>query len=261
MANQIVGYVMGPYGPQPVMRPVGGRRNWGRHSGRRVYGGMVPMMPGSHVHGYVMGQDGQPVPLLSPAGIPQALYAGGYPGGCAPACAPPPQFADQAQCPTPPGYTPGIAVPIPAWRGGMLAPGLPAPQEGQVVLPLRALTTDTFTFAGGLQTLTFQGRPQKPFKANRLIVVASHIPAAPGGPTTPAKVLGKVYVGTDPQQATLSNMQLEAIGAPTAFGTDLEFVQAEPGVDFNIDAILSIPLAIDGETVQVNIDAIGRWIS
>lgn len=258
---------------------------YGRY-GSHVLGVGYPYPGGGAIHGrrrrrvhgqYVIGQGGQIIPVSSPLAPAQG---GGFsmlniPGALMPAQGTPqammvPQAAmmhpamidDGSGCMTPPGYTPAITVPVPSWRGpgSMLAPGLPAPGEGHVPLPLNPETTGTFT-VGGASVLTFSGKPQKPFKTTRLVVVASHVPAVAGGPTTPARVLGQIFVGTDLQQAELGNIDLETLGAANAFDTWLSFVQAEPGVLIRIQAALSTPLLIAGESVVVNMAALGHWVS
>lgn len=269
MNQHVLGYVMGPYGWQPVHGPAvmgRGRRRYGR---RGMNG--VGYSPGRGHDPYSLGQ--APIqftpemaamaPAMTPAGM--ALPMGMMQPNCMPMCPPPPMTAVdyQGDCPTPQGYTPAISVPVAPWRNTMLAPGLNAPQEGKVPLGIRPVTTNIFTVASSVGRLNFTARPQKPYRPTRLLVSVAHNPdpAVPGGPTTQAFLVGKVYVGTDPQQGSLDDLTLETIGAPTAFGTGQVMIQAEPGVDFTIDCGLSNALVVPNETVVVRLDFMGDWVS
>jgi len=251
---------------------------------------------GSGVHGYVMGGGrrygsrrgvvGQASPYLPMGGMsPEEAdrvahafmqgQAAAFGGAQAQAMAPfagTPQFAPQrmvmvpqpqmvtSDCDSPQGYTPPQSFLRPPWRGNMLAPGLEAPGEGHVPLPLTGTAGGLFTFAAQAPQV-FTARPQKPYKGTRLICIASHIPAVPGGPTTPARVQGQIFVGTDPQQGQLGQLDLESLGAPTAFDTWLSCNQAEPGVEIQVQSSLSTPLLIAGESILVNMYFIGHWVS
>jgi hypothetical protein len=135
---------------------------------------------------------------------------------------------------------PGHAVPAfpsPSWRP-MNAPGNPPIGEGHVPLPLNA---ETFggqwggtTGAAAGTSIIFSGRPQKPFKPARLLVRGTKT-----GGTATGTLIGQVFVGTDLQQGELGNLDLESIGAATAFDTWISFKQAEPGVWIRAQATLT----------------------
>lgn len=167
-----------------------------------------------------------------------------------------------ANCDMPPqpGYTPGMSFRVPGWRGNMLAPGVPSPGEGLVPLPMTGAANGLFV-QGGLTTQIFNALTQNPFKPVRLMFIVTHLPAVAGGPTTQARVQGQIFVGTKPQQSALGQIDLESLGAPTAFGTDIDFDQAEPGVGVQLQTSLSTPLTIPGETILVNAYFLGRNVS
>lgn len=260
--QHVLGYVMGPYGPVAVHANGMHGRRYGR---RRMHG--VGYSPGRPHDPYSLGQTMAPQfdpalqAAIAPAMVAPQMFG---PQNCYQPCPPPGPAVDYSGlCPTPPGYTPAISVPQAPWRGTMLAPGLNAPQEGKVPLGIRQVTTNIFTVASSVGRLNFTARPQKPYRPTRLLVSVAHNPdpAIPGGPTTQAFLVGKVYVGTDPQQGSLDDLTLETIGAPTAFGTGQVMIQAEPGVDFTIDVGLSNPLVVPNETVVVRLDFMGDWVS
>lgn len=183
------------------------------------------------------------------------------------------------------GYNPGIgyvaggyvvgAEPVPAmlavhpppapaahsapWRP-MMAPGNPPLGEGHVPLPLNPESfggswggTGT-AFAPSGTTITFSARPQKPFKSTRLLVNSTKVGASAVG-----RLIGEVFVGTDLQQGELGNIDLESIGAATAFDTWISFKQAEPGVWIRVQATLTaFPTGTDFETF--NLMVIGHFL-
>lgn len=180
--------------------------------------GMVPY----GVHGYVAGPEevgaGFGMPMFNRPGL-----------GMVPVQAPPP--------PT---------IQSPPWRP-MVAPGTPPVGEGHVPMPLNPETFGGTWGAGGAAagaTITFSGRPQKPFKPTRLLISATK-----SGATAVGRLIGQVFVGTDLQQGELGNIDLETLGAGGAFDTWISFKQVEPGVWLRMQATLSaFPTAPDFET-------------
>lgn len=103
-------------------------------------------------------------------------------------------------------------------------------------------------------TIIFSARPQKPFKTSRIVVRG-----AKSGATAIGNLIGQVFVGTDLQQAELGNIDLESIGAATAFDTWLSLKQAEPGVWIRVQATLSsFPTGTDFEIYTIS--AIGHFL-
>ena len=60
---------------------------------------------------------------------------------------------------------PQVQLTQPGWRRGQLAPGVIAPDQGLLPLPM-----GSFTYNLGNQINTFQGQLQKPFRGERLLV-------------------------------------------------------------------------------------------
>jgi hypothetical protein len=156
------------------------------------------------------------------------------------------------------GAPPPVATSAP-WRA-MMAPGSPPLGEGHVPMPLNP---ETFggswgnTPGGGAPagtTITFSARPQKPFKAARLLINGTK-----SGATAIGRLVGQTFVGTDLQQGELGNIDLESLGAATAFDTWISFKQAEPGVWLRVQATLTAyPTGTDFETYTVT--AIGHYL-
>jgi hypothetical protein len=184
------------------------------------------------MHGYVAGADAPPHPAMLHPAHHHAMPVHG---------APPP-----------------VATSAP-WRA-MMAPGSPPLGEGHVPMPLNP---ETFggswgnTTGGGAPagtTITFSARPQKPFKAARLLINGTK-----SGATAIGRLVGQTFVGTDLQQGELGNIDLESLGAATAFDTWISFKQAEPGVWLRVQATLTAyPTGTDFETYTVT--AIGHYL-
>ncbi len=141
------------------------------------------------------------------------------------------------------GHGADISVHKPDWRHGELAPGVNAPQGGQVPLPLNPLSQGgVFSVAAGLSSITFEGKLQKPYRAERLM--ASTVRT---GATATARCLGQIFVGVDLNQAQLQGVDLEVLGAPTAFDTRMKLMQAPLGVSISILVTLfgSVPSGSD----------------
>lgn len=119
------------------------------------------------------------------------------------------------------------------WRGGELAPGVQAPGEGMVILPMTAQQNGG-TFTAVVTSITWQGQLQKPFRSERFLISVVRT-----GATAVGRILGQIFVGTDLQGAEIAGFDLELIGAPTAFGTRLTLLQAPPGVLVRVPAVLS----------------------
>ena len=123
-----------------------------------------------------------------------------------------------------------IQVSKPHWRHGELAPGVNAPQSGQVPLPLNPLSQGgIFSVAAGVGSITYEGKLQKPFQAERLL--ASTVRT---GATATARCIGQIFVGVDLNQAQLQGVDVEVLGAPTAFDTRMRLMQAPPGVAISV---------------------------
>lgn len=157
----------------------------------------------------------------------------------------------------PGGFMP-MGLPLqgpPGWRTPQLAPGVMAPFEGLVPLQLIPdLNGGILTAA--FPTITFTGRPQKPFRGQR--VVATIDRSAGAGAVQP-RIIGGITVGTDLQAVSRGNTSL-AIFQTTAFGVELVLTPSGPGIDIVIP--VSSPVAVPaGESVTISIEILGRYIA
>jgi hypothetical protein len=157
-----------------------------------------------------------------------------------------------------PGAPPGQMVRVPrrpGWRHGQWAPGVNAPQEGQVPLQMTpSLNNGVFTAA--VTTITFTGRLQKPYRAERLIVTSSPIGTSAQG----LQILGQIFVGVDLQQATTQAVNLTALGANTAFGVRMTLQQAPPGVEISMTTTVFPAPPTGTDSLGITILWLGRII-
>jgi len=140
-----------------------------------------------------------------------------------------------------------VRVTKPRWRRSQLAPGVIAPDQGMLSLPL-----GFFTFTAAAQAHTFVGQTQKPFRGERLLVSTVR-----DGTTATGIILGQLFVGTDMQQLDVQSFDLEQIGAPGAFGVRLSMKPAQPGVIISIPTTLSVVLT-STDTIQCSVQLLGR---
>lgn len=142
---------------------------------------------------------------------------------------------------------PTVHLTKPGWRSSQLAPGVIAPDQGLLPLPL-----GNVTFALAQQTFTFQGQVQKPFRGERLLVTTVRTGASATG-----RLLGQIFVGSDLAALDVPPVDLEQIGSPQAFGVRLTMKPAQPGVFIRIVTALSSALA-GTDTIFATIQLLGR---
>lgn len=142
----------------------------------------------------------------------------------------------------------------PSWRQGELAPGVNAPQSGQVPLPMNPLSAGG-VFSATVSTITYEGKLQKPYQAERLM--ASTVRT---GASATARCIGQIFVGVDLNQAQLQGVDLEALGAPTAFDTRMRLMQAPPGVAISILASLFGSAPTGTDTIGLTMFFLGEVI-
>lgn len=164
--------------------------------------------------------------------------------------------ADAAPAPPRPAARGGHRLmrlpPKPEWRA-QLAPGVIQPDEGMLPLPL-AGTGGTNTFTATLNTITFQGSLQKPFRGERPLVSTVRT-----GTTATGRLITLPFVGTDLQLADINGIDIELIGQAGAFGTRMTMKAAEPGVLIRFQITLSTALT-GTDTVQAQIMLLGRVV-
>lgn len=144
---------------------------------------------------------------------------------------------------------PMVQLSKPQWRGGQLAPGVIAPDQGMLPLPM-----GNFTFSAAAQTNTFSGQIQKPFRGERFLVTTVRTGASAVG-----RILGQPFVGTDLALLDISPIDIEQIGSPQAFGVRLTMKPAQPGVFIRLVCTLSTALA-GTDTIFASIQLLGRNI-
>jgi hypothetical protein len=146
----------------------------------------------------------------------------------------------------------------PHWRGGEMAPGVNLPLSGQVPLPLIPLQGNG-VFSTTNPVITFEGKLQKPYQAERLLTVATR--SNVGGSASLVQVVGQIFVGVDLNQAQLQPVNLEVLGAGNSFDTRMRLFQAPPGVIVSILASLFPTGSISGtDSVAVTLMFLGEVI-
>lgn len=146
----------------------------------------------------------------------------------------------------------GVSVRKPNWRRSQLAPGVIAPDQGLLVLPLAGTVGNQFTAA--INQITFQGQLQKPFRGERLLVTTVRTGASAVG-----RLSSLLWVGTDLQQIEIQGFDAEQIGAPGAFGVRLAIKPAQPGVFIRLVSTLTAVLA-GADTIDATVSILGRAV-
>jgi hypothetical protein len=141
----------------------------------------------------------------------------------------------------------------PNWRKNQVAPGVQAPSEGMVPLPLGG--TPSMTFSATVPNITFRGQVQEPFRPERLLCSVVRTGASAATP----RVMGQLFVGTKLQQAQIAAFDIELVGTANAFGVRLTCQQVEPGVFVDLQCTLTAALA-GADTVLVSPLFLGRVI-
>lgn len=139
----------------------------------------------------------------------------------------------------------------PPWRRTQIAPGVIAPDQGLLTLPMNG-AGGTNTFTAAIPSITFQGQLQKPFRGERLLVSVIRT-----GTSATGRLLGQLFVGTDLQQLDIAGVDIEQIGTPNAFGVRLTMKPAQPGVFIRIVTTLSSALA-GTDTIFASVQLLGR---
>lgn len=142
-----------------------------------------------------------------------------------------------------------VAVHKPDWRQSQLAPGVIAPDQGLLTLPM-----GTFTYTATAQTNTFVGQVQKPFRGERWLIRVVRT-----GTTATGTILAQLFVGSDLAQLDVASVDLEALANPNAFGVRLTMKPAQPGVFIRAVTTLSVVLTTT-DTIQVTLQLLGRNI-
>ena len=147
-----------------------------------------------------------------------------------------------------------VHVNKPSWRDGQLAPGVEAPGEGYVPVGL-VPQAGGGTFLAALQAIDFVGRNQKPYQARRLLVATVRT-----GATAVGRLLAKMFVGTDLMMGTLQAIDIELLGAATAFDTVMHFMQAPPGVEITVSVAIAGTALANADTIFASLQFLGHII-
>lgn len=148
-----------------------------------------------------------------------------------------------------------VRVRRPDWREGQLAPGVEVPDEGMVPLGMKPDSGSPLgTFSATLSFITWIGRMQKPYRAERLLVSVVRT-----GTTAVGRLLGQFFVGVDLNQGTVAGVDIELYGAVTGFGTRLTLLQAPPGVEITVPVTLSSALT-GTDTIFATLQWSGRIV-
>lgn len=144
---------------------------------------------------------------------------------------------------------PVIQLEKPDWRQGQLAPGVIAPDQGLLTLPM-----GNFTFTASAQTNTFSGQVQKPFRGERFLMRVVRT-----GTTSTGTILAQLFVGTDLAMLDVAPVDLESLADPQAFGVRLTMKPAQPGVFIRALCTLDTVLTTT-DTIKVSLQLLGRNI-
>lgn len=144
---------------------------------------------------------------------------------------------------------PTVQLEKPDWRQGQLAPGVIAPDQGLLTLPM-----GSFTFTASAQTNTFSGQVQKPFRGERFLIRVVRT-----GTTATGTILAQLFVGTDLAMLDVAPVDLESLGNPQAFGVRLTMKPAQPGVFIRALCTLDTVLT-SSDTIKVSLQLLGRNI-
>ena len=142
-----------------------------------------------------------------------------------------------------------VQVQKPGWRQGQLAPGVIAPDQGLLTLPM-----GNFTYTASAQTNTFQGQVQKPFRGERWLTRVVRT-----GTTATGTILAQLFVGTDLAMLDVAPVDLESLANPQAFGVRLTMKPAQPGVFIRAVTTLDTVLTTT-DTIKVSLQLLGRNI-
>ena len=142
----------------------------------------------------------------------------------------------------------------PPWRQPQAAPGVMQPYEGLVRLPFTPSVANG-VYPGGSVAWAFTGKPQKPWRGERMIAIVTRSVGA----AAIVPLLQFSSVGIDPQQAGNGLSPLEAY-APGSFGVRECWAPSQPGIDVTISGIFSAAVPV-GEFVTLALDVRGRIIA
>lgn len=157
------------------------------------------------------------------------------------------------------GGNPGMMLPHgapnPPWFQSAF--GVSPNTEQMHILPLTPQANNGI-FSATVATISYQARPQRPFRGERPLVTMQATGTTSVG-VQPFSTL--ITVGVIPQQVEIGNIPI-SLWAPTAFGVRLAMTDAAPGVLINFPVQLPTPNPITTtDTLFVQISLIGRVLA
>ncbi len=153
--------------------------------------------------------------------------------------------------------------PKPRWRRGEVAPGIQAPREG---LELLTMTPDNgdgiVTVANQNNPILWTAKPQRPFRAERLIALIARGPDTTSGAVPTAFVTSDgIFVGTALQQLTRGGRFNLEMFSPTAFGVRMSLAPAAPGIDITLTTAVTGAALTGDQTIAVSLQFLGRSLA
>lgn len=154
----------------------------------------------------------------------------------------------------------GPTLPAVDWRNARMANGVYDAQENMVPLPFVPDTNGGVFVPSGATLITWIGKPQRPYRAERLLVnVAPVVVSTPGLAGTRALSLGP-FVGADFQPTARGQIDLGFYTAQ-AFGVRFALTAAEPGIEIAFPVNLSVYPGATGESVFISLQMNGANIA
>lgn len=148
--------------------------------------------------------------------------------------------------------------PRPGWRQSNIAPGIHRPRQGLEPLPMTPnVANGQFDATNVNAIITFTGRPQRPFRGERLVVFIARV--ADAGVVPPGFIMmNGILVGTQLQQVQQGEINAEIFG-PTAFGVRMAHTPSQPGIDITI-AVRCTVAPTGTQKIQVSMTILGRTL-
>jgi hypothetical protein len=147
----------------------------------------------------------------------------------------------------------------PRWRQYDIAPGIHGPREGLEILPMTPnLNNGQFDATNVGALITFTGKPQRPFRGERLVAFIARV--ADAGVVPPGFIqCNGIFVGTNLQQMQQGEFNVEIFG-PTAFGVRQSHTPAAPGIDITMQVRCTVA-PTGTQKIQVSLQILGRSLA
>jgi hypothetical protein len=151
--------------------------------------------------------------------------------------------------------------PRPSWREGEIAPGIQAPRQGMELLTLTPDINGGVFDSTHVTPILFTAKPQRPFRAERLIALIGRTPDSVAGTPTAFVASDGIFIGTALQQLTRGgNFNLEVF-SPTAFGVRMSLAPAAPGIDITLNTFLVGAAPTGTQQLIVSVQFLGHSLA